>query len=245
MVKYDFWKSWQNKTEVEKKAIKSAEKARELVINAVPKNKLVAVYIKGSFARREMKKSSDVDMVPIVAENRYQGAVFGVNDSTIKPVIVVPLSLWELEHNKLWTRSNCKPDLRAKPDRLLKKLKECKLIYGKPINPKKYPINEDKTALKDEIKVIRTGYIPFYEKRKIKFDPLLKEVFWLVELEQNILGKKVKHSFEGITKSIDDANHIIHDAFGLRKNPSKSKENKFILKLKKHLEELEKKYNPY
>jgi hypothetical protein len=241
MVKYDFWKNWKNKTEIEKKAIKSVEIARYLVVNSIPKDKLVAIYIKGSFTRREMKKGSDVDMVPIVAENKYQGAVFGVNSPEIEPVIVVPLSLWEFKHNKLWTKSNRKPDLRAKPDRLLKKIKECKLIYGKPLNPKNYPIRDDKTTLKEEIRIIKNGYIPFYEKREIKFESLLKEVFWLVELEQTVFGKKVKHSFDGITKSVDDVNHIIHDAFDLRKNPSKSKENKFILKLKKHLEELEKK----
>ena len=241
MIKYDFWKNWKNKTEIEKRAIKSVEKARELVVNAIPKNKLVAIYIKGSFVRREMKKGSDVDMVPIVVENKYQGLVFGVNGPKIAPVIVVPLSLWEFKHNKLWTKSNRKPDLRAKPDRLLKKIKECKIIYGKPLNPRKYPIRDDKTALKDEINIIKTGYVPLYEKGEIKFDPLLKEVFWLVELEQSVLGKKVKHSFEGIVKSVDNINHIIHDAFDIRKNLSKNKENKFILKLKNHLEILEKK----
>lgn len=241
MVKYNFWTDWKNKTEIEKKAINSVEKARGLVIKSIPKDKLVAIYIKGSFARREMKKGSDVDMVPIVAENKYQGVVFVVNSSKIKPTIVVPLSLWEFEHNKLWTKSNRRPDLRAKPDRLLKKLKECKLIYGKPLNPKNYPIRDDKTVLKDEIKVIKRGYIPFYEKGEIKFDPLLKEVFWLVELEQKCLGKKVKHSFKGIAKSVNDIDHIIHYAFDLRKNTSKNKENKFLLKLKGHLAELEKK----
>lgn len=239
-IKYDFWKSWKNKTEIEKKAIKSVEKARDLVIASIPKNKLIAIYLKGSFVRREMKKHSDVDMVPIVAENRYQGAVFGVNNQEIEPVTVVPLSLWEFQHNRLWTKSNRKPDLRAKPDRLLKKIKECKLIYGKPLNPKNYPVRSDKTELKDEIKIIKEGYVPLYRKGEIGFNSLLKEVFWLVELEQRVFGKKVKHSFEGITKSVADANHIIHDAFELRKKSAKNKEKKFILKLKKHLEELEK-----
>ena len=79
MINYDFWKNWKNKTEIEKKAIISVKKARELTINAIPKNKLVAIYIKGSFARREMKKRSDVDMVPIVLEDEYQGKAFSVN----------------------------------------------------------------------------------------------------------------------------------------------------------------------
>ena len=236
MVNYNFWKTWKNKTAIEKRAIKSVEKARVLVVNAIPKNKLVAIYIKGSFARREIKKESDVDMVPIITENKYQSVIFDVNSSKIHPVIVVPLSLWEFEHNKLWTKNNLKIDLRAKPDRFLKKINEYKLIYGKPIRPNKYSIREDKTALRDEAQIMSEGYIPYYEKGKIKFDPLLKEVFWLIELEQNVKGKKIKHSFEAIARSVKDKNHIIHDAFDIRKHPSKSKEKKFISKLKKYLQ---------
>ena len=237
-MKYNFWERWKNKTDMELDAIRSLKTGKKIILENIPKSEIIAIYIKGSFVRREMKMDSDVDMVPIVSENKYQDSVFDVNSPEINPVIVVPLSLWEFEHNKLWTKSDLKPDLRAKPDRLLKKIKECKLIYGKPLNPKKYPIRDDKTAVEDEIKLIMKGYIPFYERGRIEFNPLLKEVFWLVELEQNVLGKKVNHSFEGISNSVYDKNHIIHDANNLRKNPSKNKEKKFILKLRKYLEKI-------
>lgn len=242
MINYNFWKKWKRKTEIEKKAIKSVELAKNFVIKSIPKNKLAAIYIKGSFARREMKKGSDVDMVPIVTENKYEGAVFGINNPKIDPVAVVPLSLWELKNNKLCTKSNYHPDLRAKPDRLLKKLNECKLIYGKPLNPREFTVTEDKDALKEEMEKIKKGYIPAYETGKIKFSPLLKEVFWLVELEQTAKGKKVKHSFGGIERSVKDKNHLIHDASKFRKIPLKNKkeEKRFVLKLKKYLVELEK-----
>lgn len=183
-----------------------------------------------------MKKGSDVDIVPIVTENKYQGPVFGTNVPEVSPCMIIPLSLWEFKHNKLFTKSNYKPDLRAKPDRLLKKLDECKLIYGKRLDPKKYPIRTNKKALKDEIKVIKEGYIPFYEKGKLPFDPLLKEVFWLTELEQNILGNKVKHSFESIANSVKDKKHIIHEAIKFRKGIyGKKDEKKFVQELKEYL----------
>jgi hypothetical protein len=239
MVNYNFWQDWKKKNKVEQKAIKSVKKARDLVINSVPKNKLVAIYIKGSFTRREMKKGSDVDMVPIVAENKYEGKVFAVNGPEVDPVMVVPLSLWEFKHNKLFTKSHRSYELRAKPDRLLRKLNECKLIYGKPLDPKKFPIRSDKKALKDEIKTIKKGYILHYENREIDFAPLLKEVFWLVELEQNVKGEKVIHSFKGISKSVKDKKHIVHDAYGLREKHSKIKEKRFISKLKIYLAELD------
>jgi hypothetical protein len=242
MENYDFWDSWKNKTEIENKAIVSIKKARNLIIKVIPGNVLVAIYIKGSFARREMKKGSDVDMVPIVTENKYEDAVFSVNSSEIEPVVIVPLSLWELEHNELWSKSDHTPDLRAKPDRFLKKLSEYKLIYGNPLDPLKFFIREDKHALEEEIKIIQDGYIPAYESGRIEFSSLLKEVFWLVELEQNFKGKKVKHSFEGILMAVDDKDHIVHEAFKFRTGEYKiDKEKKaFIFKLKKYLSSLKK-----
>lgn len=242
MEKHDFWKGWKNKTKIEEKAIVAVERARALVVSAVPKSALVAIYIKGSFARREMKEGSDVDMVPIVTENKYEGEVFGVNSIEIEPVIVVPLSYWELEHNKLYSKNDHTPDLRAKPDRFLKKLSECKLIYGIPLDTSKFLIREDKHALEEEIKRIRDGYIPAYESGKIDFSPLLKEVFWLVELEQNVKGNKVEHSFEGILKSVNDKNHIVYDAFKFRTGEYKTDSEKkaFIMKLKRYLSVLNK-----
>ena len=104
MPNYDFWKKWTKKTLIEKNAIKSVINARQYIIAAVPKDKLISIYIKGSFVRREMNKTSDVDMVPIVSENKYQARIFNINNKAIKPVIVVPLSIWELKNNKLWTK---------------------------------------------------------------------------------------------------------------------------------------------
>ena len=242
MENHDFWRDWKNKTQIEEKAIVAVEKARAFVINAVPKSALVAIYIKGSFPRREMKKSSDVDIVPIVTENKYEGKVFGVNSREIEPAIVVPLSYWELEHNELYSKNDSAPDLRAKPDRFLKKLRECKLIYGVPLDASKFVIREDKSALEEEIKRVRDGYIPAFESGRIDFSPFLKEVFWLVELEQNVKGNKVEHSFEGILKSVNDKTHIVYDAFKFRTGEYKTDSQKkdFIMKLKRYLSVLDK-----
>lgn len=238
----EFWKSWKNKTYFEKEAILSVEKAIDLVLKSVPKNQLVAIYIKGSFARREMNKYSDVDIVPIVTENKYAGSIWSTNVPEIHPVVVVPLSLWELKHNKLRSASSYNPDLRAKPDRLLSKLSECKLVYGKPLKASQFPIRSDAQALNDEIKIIKKGYILACQEGAINFSPLLKEVFWLIELDQKVKGKKVKHSFEGIAKSVKDNNHIVHTALKLRTLRPKDKKTRdaFIKKLKNYLKELTK-----
>ncbi|MBS3162850.1 hypothetical protein J4467_02900 [Candidatus Woesearchaeota archaeon] len=229
------------KAEIEKSAIIKVEKARELIIKSIPKRELVSIYIKGSFARREMKSGSDVDMVPIVTENKYEGPVFEVNNPSIEPVCVVPLSLWELRNNQLFTNSDHIPDLRAKPDRFLKKINEFKLIYGQALDPSKFLIRNDKEALIEEIEIIKNGYILNYESGLIDFKALLKEVFWLVEMEQNYKGNNVEHSFKGIAEVVKDEKHIINYAYQFRIGQirGKNEEQNFIRQLRKFLMELE------
>ena len=45
----EFWKNWKNKTAIEKRAILSIKKAMNFLITNVPKDKLISVYIKGTF----------------------------------------------------------------------------------------------------------------------------------------------------------------------------------------------------
>lgn len=234
---YDFWKNWKDKTPIEKEAIKSVEKARDLIIKSIPEKELVAIYIKGSFARKEMKKGSDVDVVPIVTKNRYEGDIFEVNSFDVYPSIVVPLSLWELKHNKLNTKSDHQVDLRAKPDILLRKLSDCRLIYGTPLNPKEFKIRTNAQVLKDEIEVLKKGYIPYFEEGEIPFEPLLKEVFWLTEIELINSGKRFQSSFEGIKKAVENKSHIVHLAYKLRKKKTITKfdERAFVRLLMEYL----------
>ena len=106
---------------------------------------------------------------------------------------------------------------------------------------KDFLIRENIVALQESIKTIKEGYIPAYINGKIDFSPLLKEIFWLVELELKVRGIKVEHSFQGILKAVKDKNHIVNDAFEFRKNPPNDKEKKvFVEKLKKYLDRLEK-----
>jgi hypothetical protein len=235
----DFWDKWQHKTLIERKAIQALEKARSFVIQSLPAGKLEAIYIKGSFVRREMQQGCDVDMVPIVVSNKDQRAIWEVNDKHVHPVVIVPLSLSELHLNRLSTPASYHPDLRAKPDRFIRHLPNYKLIYGKPLNPKEFPIRIDRVALKDEIKVIQRGYIPAYKQGKIDFYTLLKEVFWLAELEQFVAGKRPVHSFHEIARSIANRSHPAHRALRFRKRVAKVKEKQtFVLELEKYLQSL-------
>ncbi len=237
MANYNFWKNWKNKSQIERKAIDSVKQARKTIIKSIPKEALIAIYIKGSFVRREMKEGSDVDIVPIVSENKYEKPVFEVNKPQIAPCVVVPLSLWELKNNKLFTKSNSP---RARPDRFIKYLGYYKLIYGKSPNTVNFKIRKDEEGFKALIKTFQKSFIPLYKKKKIGFSIIIKETFWLTDLEQRVKRIIPIFSFKGIAKSVKDKKHIIHEAYRLRlKGSDKRSKERFIERLKYHLKKLE------
>ncbi len=231
---FNFWESWENITPIESKAIEAVKHARDLIIATVPKENLIAIYIKGSFVRREMKEGSDVDMVPIVRNNEDEDAVFALNGSAIEPVAAIPLSLWEFEHNQLATPTDIQPDLRAKPDRMLAKLNECQIIYGTPLNPAEFPQRDLEQTIQDEIKVILNGYIPAWENKQIDFKTLIKEFFWLVSMQQENRGELPTHSFEQIAAR-ESSDHLIQTALKYRKENFIDNESLFVDELKKYL----------
>src|SRR3989344_3464604 len=155
-MKKEFWKNWRKITKLEETAIESIKKARRILLQSVPKDRIMAIYVKGSFVRREMTKKSDVDIVPIVKGLETKKAIQKLDN----------------------------------------------------------------------------------EKGTFGFRELVKQVFWLTDLEEQINGNKTAVSWKELANSIRDKNHIIHDALKFRLHPTKDKIKRgiFIVKLRKHLE---------
>jgi hypothetical protein len=129
--------------------------------------------------------------------------------------MVVPLSIEELKTNRLATTSGKSIDLRARPDRFLRMIKECKLIYGKPLDPSDYPVRTDLEAYRDEVEIIKNGYIPLFLRGEIGFAPLLKEFFWMTEMELASKGIVVPHTFAGIAGGANN-DRLVVEALKLR-----------------------------
>lgn len=70
MDKKYFWDEWAL-SESEKEGIKSIKKAKSLILEKVPEEELISIYVKGSFVRREMVPGSDVDLVAVVKSDKY------------------------------------------------------------------------------------------------------------------------------------------------------------------------------
>src|SRR3989344_302684 len=233
-----FWDSWKRLTAQEKISIEGILDAKKVIVKEIPKSELIALYVKGSFIRREMNSKSDVDMSIIVKSNRYLHKIEKLKEGfkTRHPIEISfgGLSLWEFKNKKRFGKSN-KP--RAGPGLFLRKVNQYKLIYGNAINSKNFPVREDKRALGERIKTFRNLFIPLYYKGDIDFSGLIKQVFWLVETELKYKGKKVPETWKGMAKAIKDKKHIIHKTLYLRNNQTKNKRirNTYVKNLEMYL----------
>lgn len=235
-----FWKSWKNKSPREIRAINSIQKAISFLFKNIPRDKIIAVYIKGSFVTREMNKKSDVDIVPILKDNntiRSLKIVRDENKEMLKPSELLPISLTELKHNE---NSKHHGKLKGKPDTFLRDLEHYKLIYGKGLNKLDYPMRDFNKMFHHAILGIKSKTLPMHKKGKFGFSQLIKQVFWISYSEQVMQGKSPPRTWQGLNKFIKDKNHIIHKTYYFRMHPTKDKRKRkaFINRLKVYLNHL-------
>lgn len=216
----EFWKNWKNKTFVEKRAILSIKRAMSFLLVNVPKNKLISVYIKGSFVTREMKEKSDVDILPIVKDKRTMEklkAIRNKNKKMLRPSELLPMSYTELKQkNRPWGRA----------DTFLRDLGHHKWIYGKKILKTDYHMRTWDKMFLDEISMLKGKTIPLYDKEKFSFSQFIRQIFWISYSEQVMLGKSPPRTWKGLNKFIKDKNHIIHKTYSFRIHPTKDKEKR-------------------
>lgn len=244
MMKDEFWRNWKNITKTEERAIKSIKKAKQIIFENIPKEKIYAIYVKGSFVRREMNEKSDVDIVPITYDNKTLEKVKELEEkkgNLYKPSELLPNSLKEFEQGKRYLNYN-KP--KGSVDITLRNLHKYKLIYGKPLDITKYPIRSDLKFLEGHINAFRETFIPLYNEKKFGFSEMMKQVFFLVEREERLKGNELSDSWKALANSIKDKKHIIHEVLQYRLNPTKDPKTraKLLAKLQGYLEKLSKKY---
>jgi predicted nucleotidyltransferase len=241
MTNYEFWSDWKRLNKLEKGGIISIKAGKKLILECVPKEEILAIYVKGSFIRREMNKYSDVDLVVILRRIKSYDRLKRIskkNKNSLEiPFQVLGYSLWELRNDKKAKQMDAHKMI---PSRTVEHLEHYKLIYGNRISKEKLNSGDHKERLRRMIKVFQERHLPSYIKKNMSFHELLKQVFWLAENEQKFIGKKVPHGFKKIAKSIKDKDHIIQFTKKLYFSKSKSKEDKilFIKKLRLYLKKL-------
>ncbi len=229
-----FWKRWRNITPIERKAITSTEKAIEFLIDNISKDNLISIYIKGSFVTRELKRKSDIDILPIVNDRREMkrlGLLRDKNKEILKPAELLPIAYTELrQKNRLWGRA----------DTFLRDLEHHEWIYGKKLSKLDYPLRSWDKMFADEVKMLKNKSLPLHKKGEFGFQQLIKQVFWLSYSEQVLFGKSPPRTWKGLNKFIKDKTHIIHKAYYFRIHPTKDKRKRkaFVIALEKYLEKL-------
>jgi predicted nucleotidyltransferase len=242
MKEKEFWEDWKRKTKIEEAGINSVKSAKKIILENIPKEEIISIYVKGSFARREMNKKSDIDTTTILKSSKYTKKLRQLTKkygNSFKPEIQFSTyCLWELKTGKKSKSHKGSPS----PARILKHIPHYKIIYGNPLDIEKLFKGDDIKIFSSMTNFFKERFIPDYENKKFGFSEIVKQVFWLVENEQRAKGKNPPHHWGKLEKSIKDPNHIVHDTLKFRLHPTKDKKEreKYISKLKKYLEKNDK-----
>lgn len=244
-----FFEKWENKSDLEKKAIVSFRKGLHLILKTVPKKEIVAIYVKGSFVNRELNDKSDVDFVTILKTGKFAKRLKDLHKRHINKIFP------QVQLNPSYTVRELRTAKRRKkypsntsPSSFVRHLGHYQLVYGIELDKNKLKTNSNEKDLENIINFLLNYFIPEFEKRErgqetkqiIGLSSIVKQVFWVTELELRIRGIQFDLTYNGINNAVRSRNHIIHEAYKLRINPTKDKmlRKKFILKLKRHLEKL-------
>ncbi len=244
MMKKEFWKDWKSLSNIEKTAIVSIRKAKSLLLASVSKQHIVAVYVKGSFIRREMNKDSDVDIVVIVDNNKIINDVLRLDRKKgrlYRPAELLCLSTWELKHMKRY-HNRLEKGPKGAPS--IDDFAKYKLIYGNALDFSAYPVRKPENRLRGLINAHLNIFLPMYEKKEISFSVLVKQVFWLTHYEQVVKKVDVGDAWKDLVSSVKNKSHIVHDAHKFRFHPTGNfkARAKFVKKLKAHVNRLARKY---
>jgi len=242
MLKHEFWEDWKRKTKLEEAAIRSYKAGKKIILEKIPEDEVISIYVRGSFARRELDKQSDIDFVVILNTSNYLKRLKKLNEaykSEFYPEIEIKgYSWWELK-----TGRRSKNSVSATPPYITTKhLPKFKLIYGKDLSKTKFFSMTDIEDLKGLLNTFRNIFLFQYKEKKMEFRDLVKQTFWLAELEQKVKGENPPHGWKKLEKSIKYEKHIVHDALKYRLKPVKDKKERseYVNKLKRYLEKLDK-----
>ena len=248
-----FWSAWKNRSPLEEKFIAALESQYQEIEPLIPKEKIVAIYVGGSFVRREITSQSDIDVYVIVKETSELedmiARTIAFNKQTRKvPITVHVYAFKELEDGKFnpgspygWQSGRAAP-----PNYLLAQLPTFEVIYGQHLELI-IPSIRDEEALKGQITLMRNILKQNWETGEVKrLRFICKNVFYVVYYEGRIQSEeKLPFSRNVLLQKFENENeHILNLCDRVRKEPESYLDQKGIIfkKISDYLDFVESNY---
>lgn len=232
---------------LEEKAHLTIERAKELILQSIPNNEIISMYIKGSYVQKEMQPNSDIDIVVILKTEQYLPAVYEVTEqygtTATPPFQAVAYTMKELQTGE---RASNRTRNTTTISIFVKQMEYLPLIYGTKPEGSLFT-RTDKKDLTSYLDVFRKTFMPDFKEGKLSFKELVKLTLWLIERAERAGGNPITYySWQKLADSIKDPNHIIHTALRLRRQGQKATESEqtiFLEQLEDYLLSHEKTYN--
>ena len=227
---------------LKQKAENSLERAKKVILENISNQEIVAIYVKGSYVQGELQSDSDVDVVVILKSEEFLPKVYDIHDDS---GLEIPFSIVAYTMGELLTgeKATNRPKTTSPVSIFVKQLDYLPIIYGAKPEGNLFT-RTDKKDLTAHMSAFRSTFLPDYVLGKFSIKELVKQVLWLIDREQRLLGNTNGYSWQKLADSIEDKNHIIHNALKLRRQDKISSEEAadFVKKLEDYLSFLEGKY---
>lgn len=233
-----FYNYWRSKTSLEKKYIEALERALIWIKKQAFIDDVIAIYVKGSFIFREFNERSDIDVVPVMKNEKSLNLIREIRDKNkewLKPVDILPIGIEELKKNKYYKEPL--PGTKGKPDMFTILLPYNKGVYGKTLNTKEWDVRSDQKIYDNLKSVIKNSQISMFEKGEFGFSTLLKQTMHLIWWEERLKGRNFPSSWKAIKKACPN-NRLLQKTVFYRYNLTKDKDlrSEYINELKKYLD---------
>ncbi|MBU0460548.1 MAG: nucleotidyltransferase domain-containing protein [Nanoarchaeota archaeon] len=243
-----FWRFWFWKTKQEKKYIKACLEAYNKRFGISP-DKILSVYVGGSFARRELVDKSDIDFFIIIKNDEDLAKLIKLRNKELLideiEMCIHIYSLGELESQEF--KAPRVKGRKGPPREVLADLTECEFLGGTPLDLHGIAeIPPDDEMLRSTLRKAKGMLIKQRGEVQWWLKGIAKHMFLVVHFEARVrLNQKFHFHRKKLLRRFGRENdHIIHLCDAVMKNPESFvlKKDEFVKKVKEYLDFVERNY---